>query len=1110
MKKTFFKNLFRDIKKTFSRFISIAIIITIGVAFYAGVRAASPDLKLSGDYYFNRNNLMDFKIMSTLGLTNDDLEEMQKQKGVKKVEGSYSKDAVTQIKKHQMVLNINSLPDKGGINSILMVKGRRPNKDDEAVVEDKFLKQNNLKIGDTLVLESGNDTNLSDDLKHTKFKITGTAESPLYVSQQRQLSSIGNGLVKGFVYVLPDVFKSDVYTEAYVLTNSSESKKSIMDGSIYEDDVKSVQNELKKIGPSRNEIRYNDVLKTASEKINDAETKLAASKKEAEEKFSSAQSEIDSAKAKIAKGKAELLKNESAFNAQMADGQKQIDDGKKQISSAESTLNDKQKELDSAKAQLLEGQKKLDESEAALNVGKDNAASQISSGVYNQVLKLSSDPMSLYQYNALKNIYESDISGKDFDSMYSLLKKDNAIGSLKTYFDIESLKDNFDNSEAQIKSGRLNLSNNEKTIQDGQNELNNGMAELNERKSQIADAQDKLNKGKEEGLSKLQKGKKDIEDGENTIYINEGKLKSEEEKFNSGIKDGENEIQKNKSKLDEIKKPEWYVLTRSQNIGYETYSQDSERINSIGKVFPLIFFLVASLVSLTTMTRMVQEKRTEAGTFRAIGYSGGSIVFHYLIYSFLASIIGSIFGVMVGFRLFPYFIMHAYGSLYTMPYSIALFNTGIALQASLVAVLFTCTASIAAVLSELREVPASLMRPKPPKSGSRIWLEHISFLWKKLSFTRKVTARNIFRYKQRFFMTIVGIAACTGLMITGFGLKQAIVGAAKVQFDIVYKYDVQGNLTKVIGETDKNDIKKEALKDSNIKSLLFAYSKNVTAKLNSSSTQDAYIVVPENKSLIKKYINLAMNGKELKLDDTGVILTQKLSKILNKKAGDTIEINLNDKIVKLRVSGVTEHYVQHYIYMSPAYYKKVTGENVSFNSFYGLLKNTSETVQDNTSDYLKKIKYIDSVSFKNNVSLDFNKSVNSTNMVIVILTVSAGVLAFVVMYNLTNINISERKRELATIKLLGFYDHELAAYIYRENMILTVMGSLIGIPVGVLIDMFVISSAETNVIMFLRKISPVYFVYSILLTVLFAVIVNLAMYKRFDKIDMIESLKSAE
>ncbi|MCY6960115.1 FtsX-like permease family protein [Clostridium brassicae] len=1005
MKKTFFKNLFRDIKKSLSRFLSIVIIIAIGVAFYAGVRATSPDMKMSADYYFSKNNFMDFKLISTLGLTKNDLAELQKQSGVTQAEGSYSIDAVVEKNKQELVLNINSLPEEKGINNIRTIRGRRPEKADEAVVEEKFFEKNKLKLGDKILIKSGNDTNIEDSLKNTEFKIVGTAESPIYVSEQRQLSSVGNGTVRGFVYILSEVFKSEVYTEIYARTDNEFSKNSLLNNESYKENTDTIEKDLKNLGVLRNEIRYAEVLKEGRDKIAEAQGKLDSSKKEAAQKFADGYNKLDDARDKILKGKEELRKNELLFNQKIEESTKQIEDGKKQILSGENEIKVKKKELENAKLQLGEGNMQLQESEA---------------------------------------------------------------------------------------------------------KLNKAIIEFEARKKQIAESEVQLNKKRQEGLEKFNSGRKELQEAQKEIDKNTEKLKSEEEKANAKFAEGEAEIQKSRDKLNDIKKPDWYVLGRTQNVGYESYRQDSDRIDNIGKAFPLIFFLVASLVSLTTMTRMVQDKRIKIGTFKALGYSRGAIVSHYLIYALSASAIGSIIGVSIGFRLFPPFIMNAYSSLYAIPESVTPFNTSLALQASLVAVFFTAIAAVASTLEELREVPASLMRPKPPKSGKKIFLERVDFIWKRLNFTKKVTARNIFRYKQRLFMTVIGIAACTGLMITGFGLKEGVIGATEAQFGEIYKYDMQATLNKNVNETSKKDIKIKALKDSNVKSILFTYSKNGSVKSENSKSQDAYVVVPEDKDAFNSYVKLTMKGEKLSLDDDGVILTKKLSKLINKKAGDTVEITLNDKVIKAKISAVTEHYIQHYIYMSPNLYKKITGSNVTFNSFYGLLNNKSEAMKNNTLNTLKGISSVNSVVFKNNVQVDFNKSVDTMNTVVLLLIVSAGVLAFVVIYNLTNINITERRRELATIKLLGFYDSELAAYIYRENIILTMLGSLTGIFVGIILNKFITSTAETNVIMFLQKISPIYFVYSILLTLLFSVVVNLAMYKRFDKIDMIESLKSAE
>lgn len=1121
MKKTFFKNLFRDIKNTFSRFLSIVVIIAVGVSFYAGVRATSPDMKMSGDYYFNKSNFMDFKIISTLGLTEDDLSEIKKQKEVKSAEGSYSIDAVIEKDKQLLVLNINSLPREEGINNIRITSGRRPKSNNEAIVEERFLKENKLKLNDKIILKSGNDSKLEESLNNIEFKIVGTVKSPLYISAQRQLSSVGNGSVRGFVYVLPGVFKSEVYTEIYIRSDSEQSRESLLNNESYNNSNKGIEKALKDIGVVRNKIRYEDVIKSSEDKIKEAENKLHSSKKEAQDKFVEGYKKLDVAKEKIAKGKDELKENEIIYNQKMLDGEKRIEEGKSKIKSAENEIKLKSEEIKNGKLRIAEGKKKLDNSEKELNLGKKEASESISSEISRNLsdlkAKLDADPTNpiyIQQYNSLNYVYENNIKGKDFDSMYSSLKNDNMLDIINNYFHIESVKSNFNKAASEISAGRIKIAQEKKLLIQGETQLNVGISELQLSKKKISDSQIELDKGRQEGLKKLNKGRKELQDGERQLNLNLEKLKTEEKSANNKFKEAEEKIEKNKKKLKEFKEPDWYVLGRATNVGYETYRQDSNRIDNIGKAFPLIFFLVAALVSLTTMTRMVQEKRIEIGTFKALGYSRASIVAHYLIYALSASLIGSLIGILIGFRLFPPLIMNAYSSLYAIPASITPFNTGLALQASILAILFTATAAVAATLEELREVPASLMRPKPPKSGKEILLERITFIWRRLSFTKKVTARNIFRYKQRLFMTVIGIAACTGLMITGFGLKEGIVGATERQFGEIYKYHMQGTLTKTIDDKEKNNIKEKILNKDNVKSVIFTYSKNATTKKKDSKNEgineDIYVVVPESKDKINNYINLTMNDKALSINNEGVVLTEKLSRLINKKVGDNIVINLNDKDIEVKIAGITEQYIQHYVYMSPEYYKKITGARVDFNSFYGILKDTSHASENNLAKDLKGIKGINSVGFKNNIYVDYNKSMESVNTVVLVLIISAGVLAFVVIYNLTNININERRRELATIKLLGFYNNELANYIYRENIILTIIGSLTGILMGIFLHRFIIITAETNIIMFLRKISPIYFLYSVLLTMVFSVVVNLAMYKRFDKIDMIESLKSAE
>ncbi|WP_242949560.1 FtsX-like permease family protein [Clostridium pasteurianum] len=818
MKKTFFKNLFRDIKKSISRFLSIVIIIAIGVAFYAGVRATSPDMKISADYYFNNNNFMDFKLISTLGITEDDIEAIEKLKGISKAEGSYSIDGVIEKNNHSIVVNINSLPDKNSMNRINITEGRTIKSDKEVIVEERFLKEYKLNIGDIIVIKSGNKSNIKDNLKNDSFKIVGTAQSPLYISAQRQISSVGDGDVKGFIYILPEVFKNDVYTEMYVRCNNKESRYSLLKNEEYKNIMTEMEKQLKYAGIERNKIRYIQVLKNAEDKIDEAENKLVISRKEVENKVLQGRSKIEEARDKLNQGKVEFEKNESDFNKKISDAEKQISQGKVNIKIAKENIDLKDREIENGNIEIKKAKDKISHSENKLMESKLQAENRILKQMKAKLEKAKNNkdsmpfnPLYIREYNSIYNIYKN-IKGKDFDSIYTNLNDSGFIDIFNGYFDIKVLKANFDKAALDISKGKQQIFTREQLLKEGEIKLKKGKSDVEVNKKRLSALEVKLDKKKKDGIARLSKEKINIKDSEKAINENIEKLNAEELKANSQLKLAEIEIQNNREKLKHIKNPQWYVLGRAFNIGYESFRQDSDRIDNIGKAFPLIFFLVAALVSLTTMTRMVQEKRIEIGTFKALGYSRLAIVSHYLIYSSLASIIGSIIGISFGFRLFPPLIMNAYGSLYTIPHYLTPFNANLALKASLIAIIFTTLASIGAALSELREVPALLMRPKPPKAGKTILAEKMSFLWKRLSFTKKVTARNIFRYKQRFFMTVIGIAACTGLIITGFALKEGIIGAMYKQFNEIYKYDMQINLNDYVDSEKKKNIYNSIIK----------------------------------------------------------------------------------------------------------------------------------------------------------------------------------------------------------------------------------------------------------------------------------------------------------
>lgn len=590
-----------------------------------------------------------------------------------------------------------------------------------------------------------------------------------------------------------------------------------------------------------------------------------------------------------------------------------------------------------------------------------------------------------------------------------------------------------------------------------------------------------------------------------SIIVDDAKSKNT---FLNEYKDLVNEV---KEKIEDIDK-NWYIKNRDNNEGIRGFQDDSDRIKAIGTAFPLIFFLVATLVCLTTMTRMVEEHRIQIGTLKALGYSKFSIVSQYFIYAFTASAIGSIIGVILGFKIFPFLIFNAYRIMYTIPPVAGNFHIDLAITSALVAIFCTTLAAVGASIKELVAVPAILMRPKAPKAGKRILLERIKFIWKRMSFTEKVTARNIFRYKKRFFMTIIGVAGCTALLITGFGLKDSIVAVTEKQFGEIYTYDLKGYLRESIQE-DKEYLFMDELKDYNeIEDSLLSFEKNIKVKNNNeeNSSVEGYILIPKDVDKLGEFINLREENRKIDIGDNGVVITKKLSKLLNIKEGDNIEISLDDKTVNAKVNHITEHYVSHYVYMSPKYYEKLFDAKVNYNAFSSKLKNKDIDQEDKLSKEMMKSPKIATINSTTSISDKFKKTMDSVDSVVLVLIASAAALAYVVMYNLTNINISERMRELATIKVLGFYDKEVAGYVYRENIILSIIGTLAGLILGVFLHKYVITTAETDMVMFSREIKIMSFIYSSILTIVFSSLVNIVMYKKLKKINMVESLKSAE
>lgn len=576
--------------------------------------------------------------------------------------------------------------------------------------------------------------------------------------------------------------------------------------------------------------------------------------------------------------------------------------------------------------------------------------------------------------------------------------------------------------------------------------------------------------------------------------------------------DGKEELTKTKEQIDAIAEVKWHILDRNTNTGYVDYGSAADRMNAIAQVFPLIFILVGILICLTAMGRMVDEQRAYIGTLKALGYTKTSIAGKYLLYATFASIIGGIIGVLIGFSFFPSFIFNAFTALYTMPKLVLSFDVPFAILSIGVGIGVTAFTALIVCFEELHSSAAALMRPKAPKPGKIILLERIPFIWKRLKFTQKVTARNLLSYKSRFFMTVVGVAGCTALLLVGFGLQDSIGDIGTRQFGDIYTYQMTVNIKDNIKDDELENINKTIESSSNFddKQLYMLKSINIEYK---NAEKDCGLVIPKNKDELPKFISLRerVSKKNVVMNDDGVILTEKLAHKIGASVGDKIFIKINDYEKRtVKVTGICENYLNHFIYMSPKLYETVFKTELVYNDIYVKLHNIKNNDEDVLSNNIISQNGVVAIYSSNEMLSRFKDTIKSINYIVLILIFSAGLLSFIVLYTLTNINISERMREIATIKVLGFYDKEVSAYVFRENIILTLIGSGLGLILGYYLSMFVIQTAEVDVVMFGREIYPFSFVLAALMTIIFALFVNFVMLKKIQNINMVEALKTFE
>lgn len=1196
-KKALKKDFYMEIRKSMGRFLSIFFIVAIGCAFFAGIRSSEPDMRYSGDAYFDRKNLMDLQVISTMGLTDEDVEAIEKLDGIEKAEAGYSVDALCTEGDNQIVMHVMSLLPS--MNQVQVENGRLPEKSDECVVDADFLSKSTLKIGDRVTLSSGTDKPVTDSLKGDTFTIVGSVSSPCYIGFQRGSTTIGSGNISAFLCVPEESFCMEVYTEIYAQVKGAEKLTAFTDQ--YDQRIDSVMKEVEAIKEKREKARYNEIVAEASEKladaekeITDAEAELEQGKAEAQEKLTAAREKLENAQKELEQAKKELASSQAKIASskeELEQAQKELNESSGKIAAGEKELNEKsialatlkeqkdtlqgqlaaleqQKEelsgqkttLEAQKRTLQEGQKNLLDTQAVLQQQISRLKAE-KEDLNAEGIRLSEEKETLQkEYEELKSQYEAsgdteilkqvEAKKAQLDEVNAKIAENSAkIEQNKTLLEtVESQMDPLEEKLVQMKNGleqtetalekisaglseieagqeqmQTGLTQMESYISSGEFQLQAAREQLESGKNQILSGQRQIEDARKriaDGEEQIQAGIKQIQDGETGLADGWIEYQDGERQANAEIADGEAQIADAKVQLadakkeiEQIEKPTWYIYDRSHLPEYSGYGDNADRMKAIGEVFPLIFFLVAALISLTTMTRMVEEERTLIGTLKALGYSKKSIAAKYLGYAVLATLTGGIFGVMIGEKILPYIIITAYKIMYRhLPDVEIPYNLYYGVLACVAALLCTVAATIFSCMKELKEQAAELMRPPAPKQGKRVFLEYIPFLWKRLNFTWKSTVRNLMRYKKRFFMTIFGIGGCMGLMLVGFGLKDSISSIVPLQYEDIQLYDGNVILQSDVTMQEKQEVYEALEKNSQVVATAEDLLQKITIEHDGVS-KEVYLNVPENVEKFSDFVVLQdrTTKEKYQLTDKGAVLTEKMAKELGVSAGDTVTIKEeNEKERTVKISQICENYMSHYLYMTPAVYKAAYGKEPEYNSIYYRTEGRTTKEAESVGEAALKLDGALSVSYTTELRQQVDDMLQSLDIVIVVLIISAGMLAFVVLYNLNNINITERKRELATLKVLGFYDKEVTEYVYRENILLTLIGSVFGMLLGKILHRFIIVTVEIDSVMFGRNINTISFVYAFLLTVVFSLFVNGVMYFKLKKINMVESLKSVE
>ena len=1091
MNRSIIKLTKREIRSSLGRYLAIFAIIALGAGLFVGLRLSRPDFLETYNNYTNKTNFYDFRLVSTLGLTDEDLAEVKKMDGVKLAEGAVGADFLfNTADEDNLIMMAQSIPEN--VNQIKLKAGRMPEKANECLADPDMYSKDD--IGSTIKLSKDNSEQTFDTFAYDEYTIVGLAYSVLYINMERGSSTLGNGSVKGYIYIPMDGFSTDYYTDIYVCVDS--------EGYVYSDEYEQSTQKyvdgLEKFMSERAVIRHDAIIDDAMSQLDDAK-----------KQYEDGKTQYDAAKAEYDAGYAEYVQKKSDTEAQLEQARKEIENAERMMGDS-SVIDQKQAELDAAKAELDKGQ-----AEYERGLKQFNAKAKLAYGAVDEQI-------AYYENRIIDKQNDIAAQNAEIESLNAQLAEAQANGdSLKARlieWKIKTANDRIsrDNADIERYNERLEVHRQKRAEVDAELEpyrkqLEDAKAQLDAGYAQIESGQAELDAAREmisSGGAKLEAAKKQYEQGK--AEAERGFAEAEKE-----LASGKAQLDAAKAELDSAEKQikninhaDTYVLDRDTNAGYVCFESDTNVVQSVASVFPVFFFLVAALVCLTTMTRMIADQRTQIGIMKALGYSSGAIIGKYMFYSGSATVFGCIFGIAAGSFAFPAVVWFGYGLIYnlsgltfTMDWPLAAGITAANLAVTLLVTWYCCA-------KELKCAPAELIRPKAPEAGKRILLERIPVVWNDMSFMQKVSARNIMRYKKRIFMMLLGIGGCTALVLTALGLNDTIQNVVTRQYDDIILYDYEITMAYDMNEEEQEIFFRDAGDD--IKDVVFLY-RGLAEVSGSDAIKSATLTVTDGKKLCK-YIDLSYDGEPIDYPGRGeAAINYNLARQLGGiEVGDEIKLTTSEKKeLTVTVSALFDNYVDSFVFISPETCEEQLGEVPEYKS---ALANAPDGADVNrcAEALTHDVDGVRGVTLSTDIKERMSSMLDGLLVVVAAIILCAGLLAFIVLYNLTNINISERIREIATLKVLGFYPNEAAHYVFRENLILTGAGAVFGLGLGVALHAFVMNAIKVDMMYFKPHISFLSFAVSIVITFVFAMIVNAIMRRRIDNIDMAGALKSIE